>query len=114
MIDFPNNPTNGQVVTLNSVKYTWNSTKGAWQASTVLESAAIVGALGYTPYNSSNPDQYLTTVNYVNPTTFYYNSRTISANKTILSTENVMSVGTITIQDGVTVTIENGGEWSIV
>jgi len=45
---------------------------------------------------------------------FYYNSRTISANVTIATTENAMSVGPITIADGVEVVIADGGEWSIV
>lgn len=45
---------------------------------------------------------------------FYYNSRTITANVTIGATENAMSVGPITIADGVEVVINDGGEWSIV
>lgn len=88
MIDFPASPVNGQSVTLNGTKYTWNSAKGTWQTSSTLD--------------------------YVNPSAFYYNSRNITADKTILSTENAMSVGPITITDGVTVTIEDGGEWTIV
>lgn len=114
MLDFPDSPTNGQVVTLNSAKYTWNATKGVWQASTSLDSPTIISALGFTPYDASNPAGYIDTVDYVNPTAFYYSARTITADKTILSTENAMSVGTVTIADGVTVTVEDGGEWSIV
>jgi hypothetical protein len=45
---------------------------------------------------------------------FYYNTRTISANLTIAATENAMSVGPMTIADGVEVVIADGGEWSIV
>lgn len=105
MIDFPDSPTNGQVVTLNSAKYTWNATKGAWQASTTLDSPTIISALGYTP---------IEVVDYINPSSFYYNARIITTNKTILGTENAMSVGPIEISDGVTVTVEDGGEWVIV
>lgn len=50
----------------------------------------------------------------VNSSPFYYNTRTITANKTIASGEGVLSVGSITIADGVTVTIEDGAEWTIV
>jgi hypothetical protein len=45
---------------------------------------------------------------------FYLNSKTVTANRTITSTENAMSSGPITIADGVTVTIQDGGEWAIV
>ena len=55
------------------------------------------------------------TANNVNNTgQFYYNSRTITANVTIGATDNAMSVGPITIADGVEVVINDGGEWSIV
>ena len=55
------------------------------------------------------------TANNVNNTgQFYYNSRTIAANVTIGATDNAMSVGPITIADGVEVVINDGGEWSIV
>jgi hypothetical protein len=49
-----------------------------------------------------------------NTKAFYYNSRNISTSVTINSTDNVLSAGPITIVDGVTVTISDGGEWSIV
>lgn len=52
--------------------------------------------------------------NFNNTDVFYYNVRTISADKTILGTENAMSVGPIEIDDGVTVTVDAGGEWVIV
>jgi hypothetical protein len=44
----------------------------------------------------------------------YYNARTISVNRTIAGTENAMSIGPIEIDDGVTVTVDSGGEWVIV
>jgi len=88
MIDFPANPVDGQSTTLNGTKYTWNATKGTWQTSSSLD--------------------------YVNPSAFYYNSRNITVDKTISGTENAMSVGPISIADGVTVTVEDGGEWTIV
>lgn len=45
---------------------------------------------------------------------FYINGKTVTQNYTITSTENAMSSGPITIADGVTVTIADGGEWAIV
>ena len=49
-----------------------------------------------------------------NTASFYYNARTVTADKTISGTENVMSVGPIIIDDAVTITVEDGGEWVIV
>jgi hypothetical protein len=45
---------------------------------------------------------------------FYLNKQTITANYTIPSTYNAMSVGPITINSGVTVTVPTGQAWSIV
>lgn len=50
----------------------------------------------------------------VNDAAMYYNVRTINQNVTIGGTENVMSVGPMTIGDGYTVTIDDGGEWVVV
>ncbi len=44
----------------------------------------------------------------------YRNSPNIAANYTITGTYNELSIGPINIQDGVTVTIENGANWVIV
>jgi hypothetical protein len=52
--------------------------------------------------------------NFNNTDVFYYNARTITVDKTIAGTENAMSVGPITIDDDVTVTVDDGGEWTIV
>jgi len=45
---------------------------------------------------------------------FYLNSKTITANYTLLGTQNATSAGTITISDGITITLADGAEWSIV
>jgi hypothetical protein len=56
-----------------------------------------------------------TTANiFTNSGNFYYNDRTISSDVTIGATESAMSVGPITIDTGVTVTVDTGGNWSIV
>lgn len=57
---------------------------------------------------------HLTAAKITNSGQFFYNARTITANTTIAATENAMSVGPITIADGVEVVINDGGEWSIV
>jgi hypothetical protein len=45
---------------------------------------------------------------------FYENSQTVTSNYTIGATTNAVSAGPITIADGVTVTVNDGGAWSIV
>jgi hypothetical protein len=45
---------------------------------------------------------------------FYENAQTVTADKTISGTTNAMSSGPITIDTGVTVTIDTGGNWAIV
>jgi hypothetical protein len=44
----------------------------------------------------------------------WLNGQTISSDYTIPTGYNGMSAGPITIADGVTVTVSNGSEWSIV
>ena len=112
-INFPDTPANGDIYTVNNTTYTWNSTNIRWEVSTGLEANAITVALGYTPYNgNTNPSGFINSFN--NSNNFYYNSRTISANATIAANQAALSVGSITIANGVTVAIEDGGEWSIV
>lgn len=45
---------------------------------------------------------------------FYENGKIVTTDYTIPNTKNVVSAGPITIADGVTVTIDDGGEWTIV
>jgi hypothetical protein len=45
---------------------------------------------------------------------FFENSTTVESNHTIPSNLNAMSAGPIKIDEGVTVTIEEGAEWTIV
>jgi hypothetical protein len=45
---------------------------------------------------------------------FWENAQTISANYTVPVSTNTMSIGPITIADGVTVTVSDGSSWSIV
>jgi hypothetical protein len=45
---------------------------------------------------------------------FRINGQTLNVNTTIAATENAMAVGTITIADGVTLTIDTGGNLAIV
>jgi hypothetical protein len=47
-------------------------------------------------------------------TPFWENQKVISATRTLDATVNTMSVGPITINDGVSVTIPDGGSWSVV
>lgn len=45
---------------------------------------------------------------------FYENATTVTTNYTITTGKNAMSAGPITINNGVTVTIPDGSNWSIV
>lgn len=45
---------------------------------------------------------------------FYENSQTVTANYTLSAGQNAMSAGPITINNGVTVTVPNGQEWTVV
>jgi hypothetical protein len=47
-------------------------------------------------------------------TPFYNNGKTIPANYTINSNTNSMSIGPITINNGITVTVNSGGYWTII
>ena len=49
-----------------------------------------------------------------NSTQFFSNKPTITLNKTITTTYNHMSIGNITINSGVTVTVNSGARWVIV
>jgi len=50
----------------------------------------------------------------VRNTPFYRNTSTISSNYTITSAYNEMSIGPITINEGITVTVNSGGTWTII
>jgi hypothetical protein len=45
---------------------------------------------------------------------FWENNQSVTANYTITANKNAVSAGPITVADGVTVTIPDGSEWTIV
>ena len=45
---------------------------------------------------------------------FYMNPQTITANYTLPSTRNAMSTGPVTVDSGVTVTIDTGARWVVI
>ncbi len=45
---------------------------------------------------------------------FYENDQTVNSNYTITATKNAMSAGPITIANSIVVTINTGGNWTIV
>jgi hypothetical protein len=45
---------------------------------------------------------------------FYTNPQTITANYTLASTSNAMSTGPVTVDSGVTVTIDSGSRWVVI
>ena len=48
------------------------------------------------------------------PTPFWENSNTISSDYTITNNRNALSIGPVTIADGVTVTIGDGENWTVL
>jgi hypothetical protein len=93
---------------------TSNVVVAATTTSTSTTTGALVVAGGIGTAGNINTTSSITAARVNNTGQFYYNTRTISANVTIDTTENAMSVGPITIADGVEVVIADGGEWSIV
>ena len=61
-----------------------------------------------------SPEENLTAKNVVNTGVFYENAQTVSENHTVVGTRNAMSAGPVTIQSGVSVTVETGGRWVVV
>ncbi len=62
-------------------------------------------------------DRNIINVGYVQQdggTPFWLNPKTVTASFTIPSTHNAMSIGPITINDGVTVTVSTGAIWTII
>lgn len=45
---------------------------------------------------------------------FFMNNKTIAGNITIPATQNAMSAGPITINNGITVTVADGATWTVV
>jgi hypothetical protein len=45
---------------------------------------------------------------------FFENGQTITTDYTVIATKNAMSAGPITINSGVTVTVNDGGNWVVV
>ena len=62
-------------------------------------------------------DKNIINVGYVRQdggTPFWLNPKTVSTAFEVPSTHNAMSIGPITISDGVTVTVPDGSVWTIV
>lgn len=57
-LNFPSSPTNGQTYTSSGRTWTWNSSTSTWESTNTLTSSQITTALGYTPYNNTNPNGY--------------------------------------------------------
>ena len=56
----------------------------------------------------------ITANNFVNTGVFFENAQTVTADHTVVASKNAMSAGPVTIDSGVTVTIETGGRWVVV
>jgi len=63
---------------------------------------------------NANERLRITSDEFRNSTQFFSNKTTITSNKTITTTYNHMSIGNMTINSGVTVTVNSGARWVIV
>lgn len=45
---------------------------------------------------------------------FWQNANTVNSNQTVSTSYNAMSIGPITIANGITVTINDGAVWTII
>lgn len=86
-MNFPNNPSDGQTVTLNNIIYTYNGGSNVW----IVQSAAATFGGGY--YAGNRGDQ--SPQNYGD--ILRVHSNTISQNVIILSGNNAIAVGPVTI-----------------
>lgn len=141
-IDFPSNPTLGQIFTASNKEWQWDGT--AWQlvssdtnviSTTLIDAKGdlIVGASAdaVTRLGVGTNGQVLTASSTAagglvwQPATagatgggtdqvFYNNDQNVTTNYSIPSGKNSMSAGPVTINDGVTVTIPSGSVWTVV
>jgi hypothetical protein len=104
-------PTNGQSLV-------WDSTTSKWKPATVLGGVSsfntrtgaitltsndVTTALGFTPANASGSSGAI-----------LYTANTISSNITFTSNNNGITVGPLTVANGVTVTVPAGQRWVVV
>ena len=114
-MNFPISPTVGDLYTLGSKTWVWNGS--AWDLNVV---SATFNSLA--PSQTGNSGKFLTTdgsnsswatiVTGGGPIT--QNATTISANETIASGSNGLSVGPMTINTGVTVTVATGQTYVVL
>lgn len=99
-LDFPSSPTNGQTYTSSGRTWTWNSSTSTWESTNNLTSSQVTTALGYTPYNSTNPSGYTTNIGTVTSVggTGTVNGLTLSG--TVTSSGNLTLGGTLSLTSG--------------
>ena len=93
-LNFPSSPTIGQIYTANSKVFEWNGTSWINSTSTAGGGGGATGAGG---------DEV-----------FYENDKIITTNYTITAGKSASSVGDITVNPGVTVTVPSGSRWVIL
>ena len=114
-MNFPTSPTLDQTYTLGSKTWVWNGS--AWDLQVV---SATFNSIA--PSQTGNSGKFLTTdgtdsswatiVTGGGPIT--KNATSISANETIASGSNGLSVGPMTVNTGVSVTVATGSKWVIL
>ena len=92
-MSFPASPANGQIATVNSVRYQYNTSNNYWARAPINFSSNTTFAPG---------------------TPIYENTQAVTANTTVSANSSAMSVGPMSINNGVTVTLLNGSRWVIL
>lgn len=104
-LNFPNSPINGETYSENGVTWVYDSSFGAW----FVRSIAGTSSGGYYSGNDGNktPENY--------GDIFRIHSNTLTQNVTILSGNNAIAAGPITITgDNTTLTIQTGSRVVII
>jgi hypothetical protein len=90
VLDFPNNPVDGEQYIFGDIIFEWSDSKDAWFVTG--------GSGGPIPQVGA----------------FFENDTVVSSSYTITSGKNAGSFGPIEIASGVTVTVPAGSVWSVV
>jgi len=102
--NFPSLPTNDQIYVSNGITYSWNVSVGAWL---VVANTYATGGYYSGNYGVKAPDNY--------GDIFRIHSNTLSQNVTILSGNNAIAVGPITVTgNNTTLTIQTGSRVVII
>jgi hypothetical protein len=123
---FPASPTNGQLANINNISYTYNTTSSTWSKTSL--GTANVSLLTTSGGTISGPLTLASTLGVTGTSTqgtvtanvvtaqngIFVNNGTVTASYSIATGLNGLSVGPITINSGVAVTVASGQRWVVL